>query len=75
VSATAKELPPGGARHRRPISAFTQCFGITEAEVVRIEREGLDNNWPMAALCSWRWCFSCSADGFSCFEVGIGPLA
>jgi hypothetical protein len=23
-----------------------QRFGITEAEVVRIEREGLDNNWP-----------------------------
>ena len=23
-----------------------QRFGITEAEVVRIEREGLDGNWP-----------------------------
>jgi hypothetical protein len=46
VSATAKELPPGRTRHRRPTSPFTQCFGITEAEVVRIEREGSDNNWP-----------------------------
>jgi hypothetical protein len=46
VSATAKELPPGRTRHQRPTSTFTQRFGITEAEVVRIEREGLDNNWP-----------------------------
>jgi len=46
VSATAKELPPGRTRHRRPTSAFTQCFGITGAEVVRIEREGPHNNWP-----------------------------
>jgi len=25
---------------------IAQRFGITEAEVVRIEREGLDGNWP-----------------------------
>jgi hypothetical protein len=25
---------------------IAQRFGITEAQVVRIEREGLDNNWP-----------------------------
>jgi hypothetical protein len=30
-------------RSRREIA---QRFGITEAEVVRIEREGLDNHWP-----------------------------
>ena len=46
VSATAKELPPGRTRHRRPTSPFTQCFGITEAEVVRIERAGPDNWQP-----------------------------
>jgi hypothetical protein len=31
------------AQSRKEIA---QRFGITEAEVVRIEREGLDNNWP-----------------------------
>ena len=25
---------------------ISQRFDLTEAEVVRIEREGLDNNWP-----------------------------
>jgi hypothetical protein len=30
-------------RSRKEIA---QRFGIPEAEVVRIEREGLDNHWP-----------------------------
>jgi hypothetical protein len=25
---------------------IAQRFGLTEAKVVRIKREGLDNNWP-----------------------------
>jgi DNA-directed RNA polymerase specialized sigma subunit len=40
---TAQDQEMSVARSRREIA---QRFGITEAEVVRIEREGLDNNWP-----------------------------
>ena len=41
VSAQDGEMPV--AQSRKEIA---QHFGITEAEVVRIEREGLDGNWP-----------------------------
>ncbi len=41
VTAQDEEMPV--AQSRREIA---QRFGLTEAEVVRIEREGLDNNWP-----------------------------
>ena len=41
VTAQDTEMPV--AQSRKEIA---QRFGITEAEVVRIEREGLDNNWP-----------------------------
>ena len=41
VTAQDGEMPV--AQSRKEIA---QRFGITEAEVVRIEREGLDNNWP-----------------------------
>ncbi len=41
VTAQDAEMPV--AQSRKEIA---QRFGITEAEVVRIEREGLDNNWP-----------------------------
>ena len=40
---TAQDQEMSVERSRREIA---QRFGITEAEVVRIEREGLDNNWP-----------------------------
>jgi DNA-directed RNA polymerase specialized sigma subunit len=40
---TAQDQEMSVERSRREIA---QSFGITEAEVVRIEREGLDNNWP-----------------------------
>jgi hypothetical protein len=40
---TAQDQEMSVQRSRREIA---QRFGITEAEVVRIEREGLDNNWP-----------------------------
>ena len=30
----------------RSCEEIARRFGITEAEVVCIEREGLDNNWP-----------------------------
>ena len=41
VTAQDAEVPV--AESRKQIAAR---FGITEAEVVRIEREGLDGNWP-----------------------------
>jgi hypothetical protein len=41
VTAQDQEMPV--AQSRREIA---QRFGITEAEVTSIEREGLDNNWP-----------------------------
>jgi hypothetical protein len=41
VTAQDAEMPV--AQSRKEIA---QRFGITEAEVVRIERKGLDNNWP-----------------------------
>jgi hypothetical protein len=41
VTAQDAEIPV--AQSRKEIA---QRFGITEAEVVRIEREGLDGNWP-----------------------------
>src|SRR5579883_3664108 len=41
VTAQDGEMPV--AQSRKEIA---QRFGITEAEVLRIEREGLDNNWP-----------------------------
>jgi hypothetical protein len=31
---------------KRSRTEIAQRFGITEADVVRIEREGLDNHWP-----------------------------
>jgi hypothetical protein len=40
---TAQDQEMSVERSRREIA---QRFGITEAEVVRIEREGLDNDWP-----------------------------
>jgi hypothetical protein len=40
---TAQDQELSVERSRREIA---QRFGITEAEVVRIECEGLDNNWP-----------------------------
>jgi len=40
---TAQDQEMSVERSRRELA---QRFGITEAEVVRIEREGLDNNWP-----------------------------
>ena len=40
---TAQDQEMSVQRSRREIA---QRFGITEAEVARIEREGLDNNWP-----------------------------
>jgi hypothetical protein len=40
---TAQDAGMLVAQSRKEIA---QRFGITEAEVVRIEREGLDNNWP-----------------------------
>ena len=40
---TAQDVEIPVAQSRKEIA---QRFGITEAEVVRIEREGLDNNWP-----------------------------
>jgi DNA-directed RNA polymerase specialized sigma subunit len=40
---TAQDAEMSVAQSRKEIA---QRFGITEAEVVRIEREGLDNNWP-----------------------------
>ena len=39
----AQDAEMSVAQSRKEIA---QRFGITEAEVVRIEREGLDNNWP-----------------------------
>ena len=41
VTAQDAEMPVAQSRKET-----AQRFGITEAEVVRIEREGLDNNWP-----------------------------
>jgi hypothetical protein len=41
VTAQDAEMPV--AQSRKEIA---QRFGITEAEVLRIEREGLDGNWP-----------------------------
>jgi hypothetical protein len=41
VTAQDGDMPV--AQSRKEIA---QRFGITEAKVVRIEREGLDNNWP-----------------------------
>jgi hypothetical protein len=41
VTAQDQEIPV--AQSRREIA---HRFGITEAEVTRIEREGLDNKWP-----------------------------
>ena len=41
VTAQDGEMPVAQSRQE-----IAQRFGITEAEVVRIEREGLDNNWP-----------------------------
>ena len=40
---TAQDQSMSVERSRKEIA---QRFGITEVEVVRIEREGLDNNWP-----------------------------
>ena len=40
---TAQDQEMSVQQSRREIA---QRFGITEAEVVRIEREGLDNDWP-----------------------------
>jgi hypothetical protein len=40
---TAQDVEIPVAQSRKEIA---QRFGITEAEVVRIEREGLDGNWP-----------------------------
>jgi hypothetical protein len=40
---TAQDADMPVAQSRKEIA---QRFGITEAEVVRIEREGLDKNWP-----------------------------
>ena len=40
---TAQDADMPVAQSRKEIA---QRFGITEAEVVRIEREGLDGNWP-----------------------------
>jgi hypothetical protein len=40
---TAQDAAMPVAQSRKEIA---QRFGITEAEVVRIERQGLDNNWP-----------------------------
>ena len=40
---TAQDAKMPVAQSRKEIA---QRFGITEAEVVRIEREGLDNKWP-----------------------------
>jgi hypothetical protein len=40
---TAQDHEMSVERSRREIA---QRFGLTEAEVVRIEREGLDNHWP-----------------------------
>ncbi len=40
---TAQDADMPVAQSRKEIA---QRFGLTEAEVVRIEREGLDNNWP-----------------------------
>ena len=40
---TAQDAEMSVAQFRKEIA---QRFGITEAEVVRIEREGLDGNWP-----------------------------
>jgi hypothetical protein len=40
---TAQDQEMSVQQSRREIA---QRFGITEAEVARIEREGLDNNWP-----------------------------
>lgn len=40
---TAQDAEMSVAQSRKEIA---QRFGLTEAEVVRIEREGLDNNWP-----------------------------
>jgi hypothetical protein len=40
---TAQDQEMSVERSRREIA---QQFGITEAEVMRIEREGLDNKWP-----------------------------
>ena len=40
---TAQDGEMAVAQSRKEIAAR---FGITEAEVVRIEREGLDGNWP-----------------------------
>ena len=40
---TAQDEGMSVEQSRREIG---QRFGITEAEVVRIEREGLDNQWP-----------------------------
>jgi hypothetical protein len=44
--AIERYLRPRRTQHRRPTNTFTQRFWITEAEFVRIEREGPDNNWP-----------------------------
>jgi hypothetical protein len=41
VTAQDQEMPV--ERSRREIA---RQFGISEVEVMRIEREGLDNNWP-----------------------------
>jgi hypothetical protein len=40
---TAQDADMPVAQSRKEIA---QRFGMTEAEVVCIEREGLDNNWP-----------------------------
>jgi hypothetical protein len=39
----AQDQEVGVARSRKMIA---ENFGITEEQVMRIEREGLDNNWP-----------------------------
>jgi hypothetical protein len=40
---TAQDAETPVAQSRKEIALR---FGITETEVVRIEREGLDGNWP-----------------------------
>jgi hypothetical protein len=41
VTAQDQEMPVGQSRR-----VIAQRFGISESQVLKIEREGLDNNWP-----------------------------
>jgi hypothetical protein len=41
VTAQDQEMPVDQSRR-----VIAQKFGISESEVLKIEREGLDNNWP-----------------------------